>query len=84
MTGCVKTSFLANPTRSESATGENSFQLLEDELKSCTRLLVTVLILFVVRRPKNVTDRSAFVTDKFELRLAGLNNDKKINIGIYI
>ena len=27
--------------------------------------LVTVLILFVARRPKNVTDRSAFVTDKF-------------------
>ena len=35
-TGCVKTSLLENPTRSESATGENIFQLLEDELKSCT------------------------------------------------
>ena len=32
--GCVRTSLLANPTCSESATGENIFQLLEDELKS--------------------------------------------------
>ena len=32
-TGCVKTSLLA---RSESAAGENIFQLLKDELKSCT------------------------------------------------
>ena len=35
-TGCVKTSLLANPTCNESATGENIFQLLEAELKSCT------------------------------------------------
>ncbi len=62
-TGCVKTSLLANPTRSESATGENSFQLLEDELKSCTPTC-NCFDLFVVRRPQNVTDRSEFVTDK--------------------
>ena len=63
----VKTSLLANPTRSESVTGKNIFQLFEDELKSCTPSC-NCFDFILSRRPKkkkNVTDRSAFVTDKF-------------------